>query len=229
MRQQKFGQRTQTSAGVETSAQRTQYVKQIIGGRTFYMKPGESVEQFMNNRPTVATSGYWDVLAFKVCAGAGISKLLAQAYSMQGTTVRSTLEVDDKFFRAHSKMLFPHFQDVWEYVTDWGIRNDISISDPPVDWRKTKKRPPCSVNVDIGRNSAALIRELEAGITTFEEVFGEKGEDWEEQLEQGAIESNFINKLRAQYSLSAGQISEIKEAAIQKAIGAPSAQLLLTQ
>ena len=47
---------------------------------------------------------------------------------------------------------------------------------------------PRAVNVDVGRNSNALIVELGAGATTYRQHYSALGLDWEQELAQVGIE-----------------------------------------
>jgi capsid protein len=78
---------------------------------------------------------------------------------------------------------------------EWAVNNDLTLADPPHDWRSVDTRAPRSVNVDIGRNSSAMLAELEAGTRTYQSVYAELGLDYRTELRQRAKEAAFIRKL----------------------------------
>lgn len=186
--------------------ERSQYYQDVFRGRAKVLRHNDEYEQFMSNRPSVATRDYWDYLTSKVCAGVGISKLLVFPWSMQGTVTRADLDVANAFFRSRSAILASKFTDVWLYVMDWATQNVRELSDPPADWKKVSVRPPRSVNVDVGRNAAALISEYEAGWRTLEQICGELGEDWRDVLRQRAVERRKARELEKEFELREGEL-----------------------
>lgn len=213
VRRERFGQATENSSGTDTTENKTRYVKQSLGGRAMAIKIGEKVSQFTSNRPTVTQQWYWDYLTARICAGVGISKLLAYPYSMQGTVTRADLDVMAGFFRSRSEVLGAVFTEIRNYVIGWEIQNNILLADPPSDWRKVTVRPPRSVNVDVGRNSSAMIAEYDAKLRSAEGIFAELGQDYREQFRQIAKEETLKMALETEFNLPAGTMSKaVKEA-----------------
>lgn len=217
MRRERFSQATQNSSGTETTENKTRYAKQALGGRVMAIKIGEKVSQFVSNRPTVTQQWYWDYLTARICAGVGISKLLAYPYSMQGTVTRADLDVMAGFFRSRSEVLASALTEIRNYVIGWENQNNPLLADPPSDWRKVTVRPPRSVNVDVGRNSSAMLAELKAGARTFEDVYAELGRDYRDQLRQRAKEAKLIRDLAKEFGVSAAEITDFAAAAIAAA------------
>jgi capsid protein len=217
MRREKFGQATQNSSGTETTENKTRFAKQTLGGRVMAIKVGEKVTQFQSNRPTVTQQWYWDYLTGRICAGVGISKLLVYPYSMQGTVTRADLDVMAGFFRSRSEVLGGVFTEIRNYVLWWDIQNNVQLADPPSDWRKVTVRPPRSVNVDVGRNSSAMLAELKSGARTYEDVYAELGRDYRDQLRQRAKEAQLIHELAEEFEVSPGEIADFAANAIATA------------
>jgi len=206
LRRERFPQRTQTSAGTETDETRTAYYKQHFGPRTVYMKRGDKLNRPEMNRPSIAEREYWDLLTGKICAGVGISKLLVFPYSVQGTVTRADLDVQNAFFRSRSAVLQAAFTQVYLWVTDWNIKNDENLFEKPADWRLVTTRPPRSVNVDVGRNSTALIAEYEAGWRTLEGICAEMGEDYRTVLRQRGREFKLALEIEKENGLPPGTL-----------------------
>lgn len=167
---------------------REAYYNDVFKGRTKVLKKDDEFKQFAVTRPSQSELQLWDHLTNKICTGFGISKLLVFPFSVQGTVVRADLDSTAAFFRVRSSFLASKMTEVWEYVTEWGTRNVRELADPPVDWRRIKVRAPRGVNVDVGRNSTALIEEYIAGFRTLEGICGELGDDWVETIEQRSLE-----------------------------------------
>jgi hypothetical protein len=53
----------------------------------------------------------------------------------------------------------------------------------------------------VGNDSAARLEELKAGRTTYQDEYGETGEDWRERLDQRAQEEAYIDELAAKYKI----------------------------
>lgn len=215
-RRDRYSVITKTSAGVDITQNRVAQIKAAIGGKVAALRTGEDVTQFVSNRPSVAQQWYWDYLISKICAGVGISKLLVYPWSMQGTVTRADLDVMAGFFKARSFVIQCAVEEIWRYVIGWAIKNDRRLADPPHDWAKVTCRPPRSPNVDVGRNSSAMIAEFEAKLRTAASVFAELGEDWRESYRQIAREEAFRIKLEQEMVLPPGTMSKAIEKALER-------------
>lgn len=208
-----FMQRTDntdtTGAGTSggSAEDRAKFYERVLGPRAKYMQPGDDYKQFVSQRPSVAQQQFWDYLVAKICAGIGISKLLVMPFSMQGTVTRSDLDTANAFFRSRSSVLASKFTQIYLYVMDWAVKNEPELQGAPADWHKVKVRPPKGVNVDVGRNSMALINEYLAGIRTLESICGELGEDWREVIEQRAEELAEMMSTEKSKGLPSGSLS----------------------
>jgi hypothetical protein len=96
---------------------------------------------------------------------------------------------------------------IWEYVMEYAIRTDPSLRDSPDDWYEVAIQAPRSPNVDVGRNSAAQLAELGAGVTTYDEIYGARGIDWRSALEAKAQQARYIQDLANKYGLDVSEIS----------------------
>jgi capsid protein len=211
------GQSTSGGSGRE----RDQYYNDIFKARIKVLRKDDEFKQYAVTRPSQSELQLWDYLTSKGCAGFGISKLLVFPWSVQGTVVRADLDATAAFFRARGGTIASKMTDVWEYVTEWGTRNVRELSDPPPDWKKVKVRLPRGVNVDVGRNSQALIAEYAAGFRTLEGICGELGEDWVEVLSQRSAELKKAAELEARDghapgTLVASVLTALKQQADEK-------------
>lgn len=193
-----------TSGG--SARERSKYYEDVFGPEVKALYHEDEMQQFEVTRPAESERLFWDYKTSKVCAGFGISKLLVFPWSMQGTVTRADLDVAAQFFRSRSGVLGSKWTDVYHYVAEFGIAQERTLSDRPGDWKKVKVRPPRSVNVDVGRNSSAIINEYMAGLRTLESVYGELGEDWVEALEQIGIELKTAADIETRLGLAPGSI-----------------------
>lgn len=208
LRRNRFAQVTQTSTGTEVTEQRLEHIAKRVGGRSIALKKGEDIKQIESNRPNGAALSFWDHLTAKICIGHGIPHLLVFPRSLQGTVARGELDIAATFFRTRAAVLGDAFRRVYEYVMAWETTYNPKLIGGPEDGSKLKciTRAPRSVNVDAGRNSAAMLAELEGGARTYEDVYAELGKDWRREIRQRAKEEAFIEKMAVKFGVPADRI-----------------------
>jgi len=129
---------------------------------------------------------------------------------MQGTVYRGALDMSAVWFRSRHQVMASAARRIYEYVMEWSIKNDATLNDAPSDWYEVAITAPRAPNVDVGRNSAAQLAELEAGVITYDEVYGARGLDWRSSLEAKAQQALFIRQLAEKYSLDVSEVSTIQ-------------------
>lgn len=196
-----------SDSGRDTEA-RTAYYRDALGGRVVYGKRGDKINSIGNASPSAAQQFFWDYKLSEICAGVGISKLLVYPWSMQGTVSRADLDSQASYFRARSSIMAEAVRLVYRFIIDDAVRRG-RLKGAPADFYRCDVRPPRGVNVDVGRNSSAMLAELKAGTRTFQSVYSELGLDWREELEQKAIEAEFVAQLAQDVGLPASAISDI--------------------
>ena len=201
------------SGGTSPATQNTAetYYEQVFGSSVKVLKNGDSFEQFATERPGVNMREYWRQLTEKVCAGVGIPYVLVYPESMQGTVYRGALDMSAVWFRSRHQVMSSAARRIYEYVMEYAIKSDPTLNDAPSDWYEVAITAPRSPNVDVGRNSAAQLAELEAGIVTYDEVYGARGLDWRSALEAKAQQALFIRELAGKYGLRVSEVSTIQE------------------
>lgn len=196
---------------------RTKFIKEATGSSVIYLKQGEKVNSLSSNSPSAATQWLYEMQISAICAGAQISKLLVMPYSVQGTVTRADLDAQSQIFRAQSAIEANAARAAYEFVIgDAVAQGRIRGVKVPGDFKASHVRPPRGVNVDVGRNSNAMLAELKAGTRTFQSVYSELGLDWMDEMKQKAREVEFINKLAQDAGVSPQQISDIIVADIQQ-------------
>jgi lambda family phage portal protein len=192
-------------AGSQGTAQN--YYENVFGSSVKVLKSGDEFEQFQADRPNVNMREYWRNLTEKVCAGVGIPYILVFPEGMQGTVYRGALDMSSVWFRSRHQVMASAARRIWEHVMEYAIRVDASLRDSPDDWYEVAIQAPRAPNVDVGRNSAAQLAELEAGVTTFDEIYGARGIDWRSALESKAQQAKYIQDLAGKYGIDVSQIS----------------------
>jgi capsid protein len=212
LRAMKLQIQTVDGAGNTVSKPGTAFIQNTQGGSERYLKTGEDVKFVTPTRPSVTTQWYFDFLIRSICCGTGISALLVYPWSLQGTVTRADLDIMNQFFRTKSALAAATMREIYLFALGWGIRFDRALDGYPTDWAEVVVRPPRSVNVDVGRNSQAVIAEWEAGFRTLQGVCGDLGEDWRQVVRQRATEAKYIDQTAKEMGVSPERISsQIKQ------------------
>ena len=198
------------------------YYEQVFGSAVKVLKHGDEFQQFATERPGVNMREYWRQLTEKVCAGVGIPYVLVFPESMQGTVYRGALDMSAVWFKSRHHVMATAARRIYEYVMEYAIKTDPTLNDAPSDWYEVAITAPRAPNVDVGRNSAAQLKELEAGIITYDEVYGSRGLDWRSSLEAKAQQALFVRQLADKYGLDVSEISTVQK---EKAPSVPVAAI----
>ena len=183
LRRQRYNTTETLSDGATSvTEERSKYYADSVGGETVVMKTGDEMERLTSDRPSVVTREYWHELKADCCAGLGIPYVLVYPESMQGTVYRGALDMANSFFRARHTVVADCARRIYEYVMEWARYNVPTLRDAPGDWRNVTIHAPRAVNVDVGRNAAAEIKQLEAGTTNYGLIYGPLGLDWRAQF-----------------------------------------------
>lgn len=186
----------------------TQYYKRVFGAEWKVAKTGDKLEQLNNNRPSVAEQWYWRHKAEEICNGAGMPFVVVYPESTQGTVYRGAIDSAATYFRARSAVLQAAWREAALYALEAGSQVDVRIARKPKDWRRMVVRPPKAVNVDVGRNSTAMLAELASGARTFQDIYAETGDDWKVKLRQKATEAKFIADLAKEFGVQPQAITD---------------------
>lgn len=159
-----------------------------LGGETIVLRPDQELTQFKSDRPSVVAMDYMRQLRADVCSACGIPSVLAFPEQMQGTQYRGALDMAATFFKCRSAVMQEVVRRIWEYVIAAASPFERDINSKPSDWYKVTIPSPRAVNVDVGRNSAAMLAELQAGVTTYSQIYGPLGIHWEDAFNSLAEE-----------------------------------------
>lgn len=177
------------------------FYQKAFGGKNLVLQTGDDAKQFESNRPSPAMREFWQYLERKVCQGVGISAAAVLDYEggWGGAALRGAIVCDNRFYECRTNGLINGLGRVWCHVIGADVATkytpDLARVDLPAAWECVRWQPPRRSSVDIGRDSAALINELRAGVRTYRDALGEQGGDWREVLTQRADEAAFISDL----------------------------------
>lgn len=166
----------------ESSSGAVTAYKESLGGENIVLKTNESLEQWKSDRPTVVLLDYLKRLRADVCAAAGIPSVIVAAEQMQGTQYRGAIDYASIYFDCRCSVLKELVRRIWEHVIPKGAGDPLIAAAPP-DWYRIEIPSPRGVNVDVGRNSSAMLAQLAAGATDYSEIYGPTGRHWEDAFE----------------------------------------------
>lgn len=184
LRRERYTATTQKADGTTTTEDRVRYLQERLPGRTVALQTNEQLDQFKSDRPSVVTMDYWRLLQTRICVGQGVPYVVVYPDSMQGTVYRGSLDMAHAYFKSRAQVMATLVQRVWEYVMGWANKNDETLKKLaiPDDWAKVSIRPPRAINVDVGYNSDAFVKELSVFGTDFELHYAPQGLDWRDRM-----------------------------------------------
>lgn len=192
--------RSLTPATAQTG-DRAEYYAKALGGEVKHLLPGDEVQQYKNDRPSAATSGFWDRLENKFVQGIGLSYAALCDYrgNWGGATLRAAVTSDNRMFALRTAEQARKWQRIWEFAIGWAMKaGELPFN---ADFRSVRWHPPRRTTVDIGHESDARLKELQGGLNTYEGIYGEAGDDWRERLRQRAIEEREISDLAEEFDI----------------------------
>jgi len=176
----------------------------IEAGTINYLEPNEDIIPFGTNRPSVTFTGFIQTLIREVCMSLGVPYgFFYDMSALGGATAR--LE------SAQAQRAFEHYQNVLEdkflnkiknIVVARGITDGLIPNVPK--WNNGIWQYGAHPTVDVGRESQANIAEMQVGLKTAADIFGEQGKDWQEEQEQLAKEKANMKALAIKYGLDEG-------------------------
>lgn len=208
-RAQRFNATLRTSTNAESTEAREQHVRQVAGAELMALYPDEDIVFPNSNNPTQSVQWQMETTLARICIGSGIPPQLVMPRSLQGTVTRADLDRAASMFRMRSEVLQRAAKSIRNWVLSDAHEYDKRFQgvEIPSDWWKCNCRPPRQVNVDVGRNSGALLAEYQAGFRTLESIVGELGDSWEDTVRQKAREATFVSDTARQAGVSVESIT----------------------
>lgn len=219
-RSSRLGINSVNSAGATTSKNVLVDYNVSLGAKNIAMRSGDSLQNFMVNRPTVAQQDYWDFLLAQICIGYNVPKLLVVPYSLQGTVTRADLDVCSTAFRGDFEIIAAVVREIYEWQSGWAVKFDRALDGKvPANFSSCVIRPPRAPNVDVGYTASALALEMEMGVKTLQDVCAEGNKDWRQHLREIAETEAYIDELGEEFGIAPERIAfkNFKSGSIQAA------------
>lgn len=170
------------------------------------IKPGDSYEQFVNQRPSPAWTGFVDFLAELVCLSLGLPVSMVRQIKVGGADTRRDLATAQRVVEFWQMLIAKGEQRVYEHIIGAEIE-DGALANPPADWRRTVAQYPRAMTVDAGRTSQQDREDIRTGNMTLSEGCGQYGADWRQHIAQLAREAKEIERVERDNNLPAGSLA----------------------
>jgi lambda family phage portal protein len=198
------------SITLENGQQRKDELSDV--GMIKYFNTSDKVE-VMPSRPSSAFTGFVEHLMDEIAMGLGLpAGVLFGTQGYKGPNVRAEFAQADRVWDRHRGVLSDKVLDP--------IKNDViliaiangEIPPPPTKDGETavqalrralrgEWRWPARMSIDVGRESTANLNENRQGIKSGQQIAAENGYDYEDTLEQLAIEAAKVSELAARYGV----------------------------
>jgi lambda family phage portal protein len=193
-------------------------IERIKPGTIHYLKPGEEVQSFRNERPSVTFTGFLETLQRHISDALGLPYgFFVDSSKLGGVTARLDSQQAARVCRRYQDLLTRQILDpIAQAVVALGIAEGQIPENP--NWNAHRWQFPPWPSADIGRETKAALEEIAAGGGTWSEYYAEKGEDWEEAFSQSAIETA---RRKAIFSEAGVADPVLAAAAMKPGAGAP--------
>jgi capsid protein len=175
-------------------------LQKIIGGKLVALKPDESLDSFQSNRPSPTFTGFLNHLRRDSALGVLPYEFAADSSSIGGAGVRLIVAKADRRFSYRQLILINRLiEPVWAYVIGDAIARGELEAAP--QWWRISCTTPRKVTVDAGREAQQNRADVEMGLKTIAQSYGELGLDFEEEMRTRARNARFLVELAAEFNI----------------------------
>lgn len=173
-----LGRKPSRPGGCRTTAND---VADAFGGLAIALGQGEKLEAFEHNRPSLNVLGFLDTMDRDAANALGISSdFLLNPTKIGGAVVRMELAKAERQFSAFQNTVIEGLRPFIQYVLATAIDRGELAAQP--GWERMTFQTPRRLSVDVGRDTLAMIRALEAGATNLRDILEEGGKEYEAEV-----------------------------------------------
>jgi len=171
-----------------------------MGGKLIALEPGEDFQSFASNRPNPTFTGFLAALEKDVSMGVLPYEFVNDPSKIGGASVRLVTAKSARVFGKYQTVLIDSFCiPTWGYIIGQGIANGDLPDDPK--WNVTSWTTPKSVTVDAGREAAQDRADLELGLMSLSEMYGQRGLDFKQEAKKRADDMVYLMNLAKENGL----------------------------
>lgn len=185
----------------------TMQVESMEPGAVTRLASGEDMKLFENNRPSTTFAGFLETLYREIALSLNLPYgFVYDLSNLAGPAARLESAQAQRCFHRWQMLLKDKLLD---RVKNLILLNGISNGEIPKikSWMNGKWLFPAHPTIDVGRESAANLNENRQGLKSAAKIFGEQGEDVEDELRQIAKEARLKLDLAKEYDVPVTMIS----------------------
>jgi capsid protein len=170
-----------------------------MGGKAIVLESSDSFESFESKRPNSTFVGFLAALEKDICSILPY-EFVKDVTSAGGAGVRLVTAKAARVFGKYQNVLLETFcQPTWEYIIADGIARGELPDDPR--WWSASWTTPKSVTVDAGRDAANDRADIEMGLMSVSELYGQRRLDFSTEMELRAKDMAYIQNLSKTYGI----------------------------
>jgi capsid protein len=171
-----------------------------MGGKFLALNPGESLTSVQSNRPSPAFTGFLTAIQSDISRGILPYEFTTDPTKGGSAGIRLVTAKADRTFSRHQTVLIERMcVPTWGWVIADAIERGELPDDP--SWNKVSWTTPKRVTVDAGREAANDRADVEMGLMSMSELYGQRGMDFREEMEKRASDMAFIRDLATRNGL----------------------------
>lgn len=166
-------------------------VSQMQSGEIPILRKGETLTAFQGNRPSATFQGFLEFLVREFAVGIGLPyEFVWNTQSLTGPSQRFVMGKAQKKFEERQRLFGTFVRRTWKMVIAEAIANKaLPVAD---GWQRCKIQAPAKLTIDIGRESQQEREDVTAGLMSRSQHFGQRGMDWQTEVNQQAKEFGYI-------------------------------------
>jgi lambda family phage portal protein len=197
-------------ASTHTTANNTDITVESLGntgGGIPRLGMGEDLIAWNSQRPSQNFRDFCDILLREVCGNVGVPwEFYARPSDAGGAALRAVLVRAQRTFEQRQALLIDRLcSRVWAHVVTIGMQRNLIPQNE--NWWRVEWQRPAAASVDYGREAAANLNDVRAGLRTYSEDYAERGLEWKDALRQRATEAKYLSELAAEFGLSPDSIA----------------------
>lgn len=191
-------------------------LEKVEPGKILRLQPGDSVNMFpTQSRPSPTFNGFITTLVREMANGLNLPYAFVWDMSaFGGATARLEVQQAQRAFMRHQQLLR---EQVLSPIKNAVIGRAIAFQDlpPAANYKKGTWQFNSQITADLGHEVQANLTLMDAGLKTYESVYGEMGLDFEEETEKMAKEVSYLHGLAQKHGIPVELLSKRLEGATQ--------------
>jgi len=168
-----------------------------MGGKFLALNPGESLTSVQSNRPSPTFTGFLTAIQSDISRGILPYEFTTDPTKGGSAGIRLVTAKADRTFSRHQTVLIERMcVPTWGWVIADAIERGELPDDP--SWNKVSWTTPKRVTVDAGREAANDRADVEMGLMSMSELYGQRGMDFREEMQKRAADMAYVIDLAKQ-------------------------------